>query len=199
MKLFKTFISKKNGEIVVWRSYLIGAWQVGVNNCGQTTTYTNRMWKKLTQKLALKHENICTVLIGGLGGGGHLSIVKKFFPNSRVDVIEHDPVMIDIARIYRMYKPSKDIKIIEGDMFAVLPTLTTKYDLICVDLFFGEEPSPITVKNESLKLLTNSLSQDGILVVNMYKRKEFFEIIKLHFQYAEEYQYRDNHLGMFWN
>ena len=195
----KTYPSEKNGTITVWRDFIFSPWQIAVAGCGQTSVYTNRMWKQTTKHLAEKSSEIQSILIGGLGGGGHIPILKKFFPGCDITIVEHDPVMVRVALEHGLYTPDARTHVIEGDMFAVLATLPGAFDLVCVDLFTGEDPSPTTTTNASIDLLRAKLSPRGFLVVNAYQRGDYLDILRPHFVHTELLHYYNNHLAIYWD
>ena len=197
-----TYPSEKNTEGVVSRWFPGAPWRLTAGGCGQTTPYTNAMWKKVTKDIVRTGETIDTVFIGGLGGGGHLPILKKFFPSCHITVAEHDPVIIGAAKRHQLYPTDKNIDIVEGDMFKVLAAHVAEgntYDLVCVDLFTGREPSPTATHKESLALIQKALTPRGFFIINVFESRAYLAAIAPAFRHHKEVIYRVNSVGIFWD
>ena len=104
------------------------------------------------------------LLLVGLGGG---SIAKSFDEsNWKVDVVEIDPVVVDVAYEYFGLKPE------EGEVFTMdgrqyLLTHEKTYDLVILDAF-GSSSIPFhLVTEEAFGLIRERLSPDGVLAINI--------------------------------
>ncbi|MEI7720012.1 MAG: hypothetical protein WCI89_02275 [bacterium] len=220
LRTYDEYPSEKNGTVFVWRTFPWSHWQLGASGYGQTTDYTNAMWLEVTRDIARMKEKaderLARVFIGGLGGAGHLPILKKFFPNCHIEVAEHDPVIINVVEKYNLCPQAKntdkdtsiksstkkDIEIIEGDMFEVLGNqvaLGKKYDLLCIDIFTGEYPSNATVRQDSVALARSALAPEGILVANVFKNAEYLDPLATAFKHHKKVVFRANTLGIFWD
>lgn len=188
--------SNKNEHIEIVRN--IGVWEVVVNNTGQTTRYTNTMWKQALSRQKKSSASVRKALMLGLGAGGQIKQLHNAFPNCEVTVVEYDPEMIAIAKELELYKPFPFPQVIEGDAGEIVPTLKEIYDLILVDLFHGSEPSPLAQDTEFLQTLKKILSPNGTVLINVYEKKEYLEVAKKIFPHSTAWTYRYNHLGAFW-
>lgn len=203
LRLHYTYPSQKNGTVVVWRSYPWSRWQLAASGFGQTTHYTNGMWREITENVAHMRAGAQTqrVFIGGLGGAGHLPILKQHFPSCQITVVEHDPAVIHAVRAHGMCT-TPDTTIIEGDLFEELGRLTTagkRFDLVCVDIFTGKHPSPETAEVVAATRIKAALAPGGIVVANVFQNPEYLGSLKRAFAHHSEVEYRANTLGLFWD
>ena len=99
------------------------------------------------------------VLIVGLGGGSMIHFLQHYDPLVRVDAIEIDPVVVDIASKYFGIKPKKNVNIITGDGFDYLQNTKVVYDVIYMDAFL--KPSIDTDSTGTpVRLRTQQFYQD---------------------------------------
>lgn len=199
MKWFRerhTRQSEKNERIDIARTF--GVWEVVVNNTGQTTPYTHSMWEDAFIRLKKRGNAARSVLMLGLGAGGQIKQLHQAFPGCTVTVVEYDPEMIRIAGELALHKPFPFPTILQGDARDVVQKLTAQYDLILVDLFHGEEPSPLTHSEPFLQHVRERLSPSGTLIINVYQKKEYLGAAQQIFPNKELWTFRQNHLGAFW-
>jgi spermidine synthase len=114
------------------------------------------------------------VLIVGLGGGSMVHFLKKFDPELKVDVVEIDPAVVDIARRFFGVTTGGNVKIITADAFKYLAGETPKYDVIYMDAFLKpSEETDSTGKPLNLNTvqfyrdLQTHLTKDGVVVFNL--------------------------------
>ena len=114
------------------------------------------------------------VLIVGLGGGAMVHFFEHYDPEVRVDVVEIDEKVVQLADKYFNVRPRKNTKIVVQDAFKYLEMDRTPYDVIYMDAFL--KPSmktdatghPLRLKTlEFYKGLREHLQPEGIVVVNL--------------------------------
>lgn len=114
------------------------------------------------------------VLIVGLGGGSMVHFLRHYDPKVQVDVVEIDPVMVQIARDYFGVKNEGNVKIITGDGIDYLRKTETRYDVIYMDAFL--KPSretdttgaPLRLKTAQFyKEIQSKLKPEGLVVINL--------------------------------
>lgn len=111
-------------------------------------------------------DDIADVLF--VGGGGFTG-PKRFLAeyDVTVDVIEHDPAVVDTARRFFDVETSDGLTVHVGDGRQFLRETDRTYDLIVLDAFqAGTAPSRLTTL-EFLQLTRDSLSADGALFANL--------------------------------
>jgi len=114
----------------------------------------------------LFHGDIENVLF--IGGGGFTG-PKRFLADYdiAVDVIEQDPDVVDTARRFFDVESSNRLAVHVGDGRQFLQETDRTYDLIVLDAFEASTvPSQLTTV-EFLQLTRDSLSNDGVLLVNL--------------------------------
>lgn len=191
--------SNKNGAISVYKT-LFSPWQISVDDTGQTTEYTYAMWVHLFKRLRklFTTRPVQKILMLGLGAGGQIATLHTQFPASSLVVVEYDEEMLALTKELKLYEPHPFPEVLIGDAKDVVPTIQETFDLIIVDLFAGEEPSPLGNDKQFLESLRARLTQDGVLLMNVYKRKEYLETARPLFAHNDTWMFRLNHLGAFW-
>jgi len=115
------------------------------------------------------------VLIVGLGGGSMVHFLQHYEPNTKVDVVEIDPVIVKIADKYFGVKSGGNVNIITKDAFAYIKETDAKYDVIYMDAFLkpalgktDETGNPLKLKTINFyKDLQKHLNADGLVVYNI--------------------------------
>ena len=104
-------------------------------------------------------------------GGGGFSGPKSFLANyeyiAKIDVVEIDPVVVDVAKEY-FFVPEDEprLEIINEDARVFLTQTDRKYDAIILDAYSGYDiPFHLTTK-EFYHILDERLTEDGIVVSN---------------------------------
>ncbi len=135
----------------------------------------------------------------GLGAGGQVKQIYKQFNPSHFVVVEYDHEMIRLTKELGLYKPFPLPHIVQGDAQEVLVQIRDSFDLIVVDLFHGKDPSPLATNEEFLLSAKKRLTPGGILLINVFEKKEYLQTVKEIFTQSETWKYRYNHLGAFWD
>lgn len=103
-------------------------------------------------------------------GGGAFTLPEYLghkYPNSRIDVIEIDPKLPQIAKQYFRYQQPGNVHVIAQDARAYLQKTDTKYDIILVDVYNDASvPFSLATKEYAAKL-HHALTSDGIVAANI--------------------------------
>jgi len=125
------------------------------------------------------------VLIVGLGGGSMVHFLRRYDPGVRVDAIEIDPVVVDIAKKYFGVRADDKVKILTGDGIKYLQTTESRYDVIYMDAFL--KPSGQTDNTGApLRLRTLDFYRDvqkrlnpkGLVVINLNPHPDIDEDLR---------------------
>ena len=109
------------------------------------------------------------LLILGMAGGASVRQFQQFFPETRIDAVEIDPKIIDIAKERFGVKENENLKIFEADARPFLAKSQKKYDMVEVDLFQGGPYAPFyTLTQEFFKSIFSHLTDEGLLMMNIY-------------------------------
>lgn len=66
------------------------------------------------------------MLVVGLGGGGLAQFIRDFVPGVRVEVVELDPAVLEVAKTWFSFQTDDRLKVILGDGLAHISTLTSE-------------------------------------------------------------------------
>lgn len=160
--------SKYNGNLRVVKTIGMGAY-IQSNGLTQSGGIVETIWRQTLPKIQDSRFKIHTVLILGLGGGTVAKLIRKKWPDAKITGVEIDPAMIELGKKYLRLSDEMEIKI--GDAFKFLSqisvsNLKSKYDLIVVDLYNGDEfPKQFEAENY-IHLVRLHLSRPGIAIFN---------------------------------
>lgn len=131
--------------------------------------YTKYMF--LSYAFEPKHER---VLIVGLGGGAMIHFLQKHDPDVKVDVVEIDPTIVDIADKYFGIRSEGNTRVITADGIKYLTETKERYDVVYMDAFL--KPSAETDANgvplraktaDFYKSIQEKLTPRGMVVYNL--------------------------------
>jgi hypothetical protein len=104
-----------------------------------------------------------------IGGGAYTLPIAllKALPNTKIDVVERDPGLKDIAtRLFGLTNNPR-LRIIHDDGREYVNSCTDKYDLIFVDAFAHEVPAQSLQTAEATAKLRSMLTHAGTLAANL--------------------------------
>jgi len=107
------------------------------------------------------------VLAIGLGGGSVVKRMWRDYPEMRIDAVEVDPEVVDVA--YELFNLPRDerIRVIVGDGREVLRCSNDTYDVVIVDAFDDDRIPPHLLTEQFLYEVRDHLSPDGVVVYNV--------------------------------
>lgn len=162
--------SSLNGEIKV------------VERLGKRILYTNGneqsggtitgMWKKAIETIYNQQSIISNCLVLGLGGGSVIKILQKNYPRLKIEVIEFDQKVIEIAEEYFDIKASPQLRIHLKDAFTWVKQTKKKFDLIFFDVYIGKFNPDQSRKLPFLKNLEKLLSPSGFILYNAHYQQD---------------------------
>jgi spermidine synthase len=107
------------------------------------------------------------VLFVGLGGGSAPKRLWRDFPRLDLQVVELDPVVVDVARRYFALprSPRLDVEVMDGRRY--LARTDRKFDVIAIDAYFSDSiPFHLTTA-EFVELARSRLKPGGLIVSNI--------------------------------
>lgn len=111
--------------------------------------------------------NIENVLILGFGLGSiPYMLEKKFGKRFTYTGVEIDEAVIYLASKYVLDELESDIEIVAADAWSYICQSSTKYDLICVDIFIDDKIPDVFLTEEFLANVKENLIDQGILMFN---------------------------------
>ncbi|HEX7151577.1 MAG TPA: fused MFS/spermidine synthase [Thermoanaerobaculia bacterium] len=107
------------------------------------------------------------VLIIGLGGGTTAKQFVHYYPDVHVDVVEVDPVVVDVAQKYFGVQTSERLRIYTGDGRMFLKHSKQKWDLIIIDAYttnrYGDTIPAHLATREFFEEVSRHLNDGGVL------------------------------------
>ena len=104
-----------------------------------------------------------------IGGGGY-SYPKNFLEqhkDKKLDVVEIDPELVEIAKEYFNYEENSNITNYFQDGRTFLNQNKKKYDVILLDAYEGVTPPFQLVTVEALEKVKESLTENGVVISNI--------------------------------
>lgn len=118
------------------------------------------------------------VLIIGLGGGTLPMAIQKVAPEARIDTVEIDPAVLDVARRFFGFAPGPrhEVHIDDGRAFVQRAKADGRqYDLVMLDAFDTTYIPPHLMTREFLEEVKSLLTPGGILAANTFSSSELYE------------------------
>jgi spermidine synthase len=108
-----------------------------------------------------------SMLFLGLGGGSSPKRMWRDFPRLQVDVVELDPVVVDVARRYFAVPDDPRLRIETEDGRLFLAKANSRWDAIAIDVFY-EDGIPFHMATyEFLQLVRERLAPGGVVLMNV--------------------------------
>lgn len=114
------------------------------------------------------------VLVVGLGGGSMVHFLQRHNPECKVDAVEIDPMVVQLAERFFILKRTENVKLIVADAFEYFADNETKYDAIYIDAFLKPSEStdrtgaPLQMRTiDFYKQLQTHLADDGSVIFNI--------------------------------
>lgn len=109
-------------------------------------------------------------LVIGLGGGTIPSFLRKAYPAMKIDAVDIDPVVVEVARSHFGFKEDDRLKAHVADGRQFVERSQDRYDLIFLDGFGADSvPAHLTTR-EFLTAVRNRLTPGGVVVGNLWGR-----------------------------
>lgn len=106
-------------------------------------------------------------LVIGLGGGTLSKQLWRDYPWMRVDTVEIDPEVAEVARAYFALPDDERFRVIVEDGRAFVRLVQDPYDLIFVDAFDDDRvPRPLTT-DEFMRECRDALTPGGVVAMNI--------------------------------
>jgi spermidine synthase len=111
-------------------------------------------------------------LMVGLGGGSLVRTLLPHEPGMHLDVVELNPIVVDVAKKFFAIEPSDRLTIHVGDGREFIKKATTRWDLILLDAY-GDDyiPFPLTTV-EFVRSVAERLAPEGAVVSNVWYRND---------------------------
>jgi spermidine synthase len=111
-----------------------------------------------------------SALIIGLGGGTIPSFLRKRFPQMRIDVVDIDPGVVDVARSHFGFREDERMRAHVEDGRRFVEQTRQRYDLIFLDGFGADSVPPHLTTREFLTAVRDILTPQGAVIGNVWGR-----------------------------
>lgn len=117
---------------------------------------------------AFAEPPVKNVLMLGLGGGAMARFIAGKFPEVSLDIIEIDPLVVEVAEKYFGFRPKEHGQVQIGDGRRVLRKSGQSYDVIILDAYkAGGIPFHLTTR-EFMESVKQHLTPGGVAVVHLW-------------------------------
>lgn len=107
------------------------------------------------------------VLVIGMGGGTFTRMVRRHLPAARTDAVEIDPVVVEVAKRWFFLEEDARTRVHITDGAAFLASARTKYDVIFLDAYDGEDFPAHLATDAFFGLVKERLTKGGVAVMNL--------------------------------
>jgi spermidine synthase len=109
------------------------------------------------------------MLFVGLGGGAMPMYARHVRPAARIDAVEIDPLIVDVARRFFAFRTDPLMAVHIGDGRAFIESAPPRsYDVIFLDAFSDDEiPYSLTTR-QFLEAVRRALTPDGVVISNLW-------------------------------
>ncbi len=110
------------------------------------------------------------ILIVGLGGGSIPNFLHKYYPDTHIDVVDIDPVVVEVAKKYFAFREDKTLRVHVADGRAFIDKCKKPYDIIFLDAYGAEDIPYALATREFLQAVRKAVTPKGVVVTNLWSR-----------------------------
>jgi len=110
------------------------------------------------------------VLVIGLGGGTLPQFLHFYYPETAIDAVDIDPVVIHVAENYFGFREDELMKIHRADGKRFIDNCRNPYDIIFLDAFGADGIPPHLTTNDFFSSVSRALRPTGVVVANLHTR-----------------------------
>jgi spermidine synthase len=112
------------------------------------------------------------VLVVGLGGGTIPSFLRHHYPKLYIDVVDIDPVVVDVARQFFGFRDFEDgrMRAFVSDGRRLIERCENRYDVIFLDAFGSDSIPYHLATREFLLAVRRALTAEGLALGNVWGR-----------------------------
>lgn len=125
------------------------------------------------------------ILYVGLGGGAMPMHAHEVLPAATIDVIEIDPLIVDVAHEYFGFRPDSLLRIHTGDGRAFIESAApATWDLIVLDAFSDDEIPHALATQEFLTAVQSRLKPSGVVLSNLWTANDAYPSMVATYQHV---------------
>ncbi len=118
------------------------------------------------------HPNPKSLLVLGLGGGAVPMMFYHLCKDIRIDVVEIDPVIQEIAKKYFNFITNSRVRVHIDDASRFIKKNEQKYDIIIMDAFIGQRQNRSLTAQDFFLAARERLNSNGLFVTNLMTKHE---------------------------
>lgn len=107
------------------------------------------------------------VLIIGLGAGSFARLVRRHVPTARVDGVEIDPMVVDVAKRFFALEEGPRLRVHVQDGARFVRASKKRYDVVLLDAYAGDDIPPHLATATFFTEVRARLTSDGVAVLNL--------------------------------
>jgi spermidine synthase len=111
-----------------------------------------------------------SVLVVGLGGGTIPSFLHKHYPKTQIDVVDIDPVVVEVAKRFFGFREDATLKAYVQDGRKFIEERPNVYDVIFLDAFGSEDIPYHLATREFLEAVRRAITAQGVVLGNVWGR-----------------------------
>lgn len=122
-------------------------------------------------------------LLVGLGGGSMPSFLRKHFPELQIDVVEIDPVVLEVAKSHFGFREDARLRVHIDDGRRFIEARSGQYDFMLIDAYSAESAPPHLVTREFMQAVHRAMTPNGVVVSNVWgpaHNKLYDSILRTH-------------------
>jgi len=110
------------------------------------------------------------VLIIGLGGGTIPSFLHHHYPQTRIDAVDIDPVVVEVAKQFFGFREDATLKAYVQDGRQFIEERPNAYDIIFLDAFGSENIPYHLATREFLEAVRRAITAQGVVLADVWSR-----------------------------
>lgn len=140
-----------------------------------------------THKLVFEYQKIMisglylnpnpeSILMIGLGGGTMITALSSILPNIKIDIVEMNARVLEIAEKYFYFKQTDNINIFIDNGFDFVCSSTNKYDYILIDVFSTNYIPREFISQRFVSSLKKLTLKHTVITVNTFLNSQYYSI-----------------------
>ncbi|MEC8804235.1 MAG: fused MFS/spermidine synthase [Pseudomonadota bacterium] len=128
-----------------------------------------------------------SILVIGLGGGSIPLTFADLFPDARIDVVEIDEAVVNVAEEFFFFEETKNMTVFVDDGRPFIKRAgirREKYDYIVLDAFSGDYIPEHMLTREFLDEVRNIMRPESVLVANTFSTSRLYDHESVTYQRA---------------
>jgi spermidine synthase len=107
-------------------------------------------------------------LVVGLGGGTIPNFLHKHYPQTQIDAVDIDPVVIEVAKQFFGFREDATLKAYVQDGRQFIEERLNVYDVIFLDAFSSEDIPYHLATREFLEAVRRAVTARGVVLANVW-------------------------------